>query len=82
MYISIKAEKKTRDGFSGKYHFHSLLQNVGVYMRELEPIPGFPSRRIYLVHRDPFWFISDDKTAEHCFLWGGVGGHMRLRTKG
>ena len=51
-------------------------------MRELEPIPGFPSTRIYLVHRDRDWFISDDKTAEHCFLWGGAGGHMRLRTKG
>ena len=74
-------ENKLRKGFSGKYYFHSLYENVGTYIREPEPVPGYPSIQVYLVHSGGFWNISTDRK-DHCFLWGNAGGLFRLQSKG
>ena len=47
LYIAVKAQERHMDGFSGKYYFHSLHKNIGVYIRE----PGtelFESRYVVL----------------------------------
>ena len=51
-------------------------------MREVEPIPGYLPRRIYLVRSDGVWYIQDDADEKISFLWGRKGGHMCLKTKG
>ena len=46
LYIVIKAEEAVKNGLSGKYYFHSMHKNVGVYIREPKRVPGQESTEV------------------------------------
>ena len=46
LYIVIKAEETVKNGLSGKYYFHSMHKNVGVYIREPKRVPGQDSTEV------------------------------------
>ena len=57
LYIAVEAEDEEMNGFSGKYYFHSLHKNVGVYIRE----PGtelFESMCLMGVLRSTFTYLA------------------------
>ena len=89
LYIAIKATKTTKDDISGKFNFHSLHNNIGVFIRDPKPtVPANIGLRFYLVYMDGTWWIQSHvgqgkKDKKHkCFLWDNSGGWFRIATKG
>ena len=70
LYVSINPHDKTLE-YSGKYYFHSLYKNVGAYIRDgMGPLDGVdPSKQIFLVYTDGYWYISNDEE-KYCFFMG------------
>ena len=60
------------NGFSGKYYFHSLRENVGTYIREPGLVPEYPSTQLYLMYIGGYWYIVNDRD----------NGFFRLESEG
>lgn len=80
LYVSVNPQDKTFDysGISGIYYFHSLYNNVGVYIRDGKVTD---LKQFFLVYTGGYWYISNDEE-KYCFLWGNHGGYFRLASKG
>ena len=71
--MSIVAQNKDHNGLSGKYSFHSMVNNKPGFIHEGGPLPGVKGKNHYLVNRkNPVaaWYIQSDEF----FLEGKAGG--------
>ena len=75
LYIAINATVKKKDDLSGKFCFHSMYNNVGVYIRESEQLTT-----AFLVYIKGSWYIQSHRR-NTSFLWEKAGGYFRLDTK-
>ena len=77
-----------KDGLSGHYEYHSTKKYpdnpdpLPVFARRAD-IPGLTGKQFFLIHRNGFWFITNETSAINEKLnFGALGSFLRLQTKG
>ena len=82
IYVSIVAQNRIHNGLSGKYNFHSMINNKPAFVHEGGIIPGLRGKNHYLVNRKTNsttrWYIQSDKL----FLGDIAGGYFQIITSG
>ena len=79
--MSITAQNKNNNGLSGKYNFHSMVNNKPAFIHEGGTIPGLRGKNHYLVNRKTqgvAWYIQSDEF----FLEGKPGGFFTNLSSG
>ena len=60
--VNVSRKIASRDELSGRYDYHSTKNNSDIFVR-YESIPELEGSEFYLIRRNGYWFITNEKYA-------------------